>query len=101
FYGLAGFVARALNRLHRGCPHWGKYFPLDGADIAEYYPQLALFRAICSELDPRGTFRNAYVRRVLGFDTGPADRPRRQPAALGGDPRGVDPVARAGLGDRG
>lgn len=67
FYGLADFLARALNRLHRACPHWGKYFPLHYADIEEYYPRLAAFRAICDRYDPRGTFRNAYVTRVLGF----------------------------------
>ncbi len=74
FYALADFVARALNRLHRACPHWGKYFPLGHADIEEYYPRLAAFRAICERYDPRGTFRNAYVTRVLGF-TGAADDP--------------------------
>jgi L-gulono-1,4-lactone dehydrogenase len=67
FFALADFVARALNRLHRACPHWGKYFPLQCADIAEYYPRLAAFRAICDRYDPHGTFRNAYVTRVLGF----------------------------------
>lgn len=67
FFALADFLARALNRLHRACPHWGKYFPLEYADIAEYYPRLPAFRAICDRYDPRGTFRNAYVTGVLGF----------------------------------
>jgi FAD/FMN-containing dehydrogenase len=80
FYALADFVARALNRLHRACPHWGKYFPLQCADIAEYYPRLAEFRAICDRYDPRGTFRNAYVTRVLGFT---AAHEAREPAAGG------------------
>ena len=67
FYVFADFLARALNRLHRACPHWGKYFPLDYADIDELYPRLAEFRAICCRYDARGTFRNRYVARVLGF----------------------------------
>lgn len=68
FYGLADFVARALNRLHGACPHWGKYFPLDYGEIDARYPGLAAFRAICRRYDPRGTFRNRYVTSVLGFD---------------------------------
>lgn len=67
FYALADFLARALNRLHRACPHWGKYFPLGYAEIEEYYPRLPEFRAICERHDPRGTLRNAYVNRVFGF----------------------------------
>ena len=81
FYGLADFVARALNRLHRACPHWGKYFPLGYADIEEYYPRLPAFRAICDRHDPRGTFRNAYVNHVCGFtaaDAGERAAPRRR-----------------------
>jgi hypothetical protein len=83
FYAFAGFVARALNRLYGACPHWGKYFPLDHGDIAEYYPRLAEFRAVCRRHDPRGTFRNRYVTRVLGFaaddEAQPADRPAAAP----------------------
>jgi len=67
FYALADFLARALNRLHRACPHWGKYFPLGYADIEEYYPRLPAFRAISERHDPRGTLRNAYVNRVFGY----------------------------------
>ncbi|HEX8106308.1 MAG TPA: D-arabinono-1,4-lactone oxidase, partial [Kofleriaceae bacterium] len=74
FCTLADFVARALNRLHRACPHWGKYFPLGYADIEEYYPRLAAFRAICERHDPRGTFRNAYVTSVLGFTGAAGER---------------------------
>ncbi|TMQ13678.1 MAG: hypothetical protein E6J91_17605 [Deltaproteobacteria bacterium] len=46
----------------------GKYFPLAYAEIDERYPRLAEFRAICERYDARGTFRNRYVARVLGFD---------------------------------
>lgn len=77
YYAFADFLARALNRLHRACPHWAKYFPLDYADIDELYPQLAAFRAVCDRYDPRGTFRNGYVNRVLGFASSDARRAAR------------------------
>lgn len=68
FYLLADFLARALCRLYGARPHWGKYFPLDHTEIAELYPRLAEFRAICRRHDPRGTLRNRFVARILGFD---------------------------------
>ncbi|HMG22539.1 MAG TPA: D-arabinono-1,4-lactone oxidase [Kofleriaceae bacterium] len=74
FYQFAGFVARALNRLYGACPHWGKYFPLDFVDLDARYPRLEEFRAICRRYDARGTFRNAYVARVLGFSRDDATR---------------------------
>jgi FAD/FMN-containing dehydrogenase len=67
FYAFAGFVARALYRLYRARPHWGKYFPLGAAEVEQLYPRLPEFRAICRRHDPRGAFRNPYVARVLGF----------------------------------
>jgi FAD/FMN-containing dehydrogenase len=89
FYALSDFVARALNRLHGACPHWGKYFPLGYADIEEYYPRLPAFRAICERHDPRGTFRNAYVNRVFGFS------PARSAIIARRRDRGAVPVHRA------
>lgn len=73
FYRLAEVVARALNRLYGACPHWGKYFPLDYAELDAHYPRLAEFRAICARYDARGTFRNRYVARVLGFERSGGD----------------------------
>ncbi|GHB20307.1 putative xylitol oxidase [Streptomyces viridiviolaceus] len=54
---LDGFGAR---------PHWGKVFTTPAAVLGERYPRLADFRALVEELDPRGTFANAFVREVLG-----------------------------------
>ena len=52
---LAPFAAR---------PHWGKVFhrPAPGS----LFPRLADFRALAADLDPRGTFRNGWLERVLG-----------------------------------
>ncbi|MEV5546313.1 D-arabinono-1,4-lactone oxidase [Streptomyces sp. NPDC052309] len=47
-------------------PHWGKVFTTPAAVLAGRYPRLAGFRALVEELDPRGTFTNAFVREVLG-----------------------------------
>ena len=47
-------------------PHWGKVFTLDPAAVQAQYPRLADFRALRDRLDPRRTFRNAYVDRLLG-----------------------------------
>ncbi|MFJ9584099.1 FAD-binding protein [Streptomyces acidicola] len=47
-------------------PHWGKIFTVPSAVLRERYPRLGDFRALAEELDPAGTFRNAFVRDVLG-----------------------------------
>ncbi|MFF3818278.1 FAD-binding protein [Streptomyces bluensis] len=47
-------------------PHWGKVFTVPSAVLRERYPRLGDFRALAGELDPAGTFRNAFVREVLG-----------------------------------
>jgi xylitol oxidase len=54
---LAPFEAR---------PHWGKVFTTPAADLRARYPRLGDFRALARELDPKGTFANAFVRDVLG-----------------------------------
>ncbi|GGT42036.1 FAD-binding protein [Streptomyces chromofuscus] len=46
-------------------PHWGKVFALPGAVVRERFPRLADFRRLTRELDPAGTFRNAFLRGVL------------------------------------
>ncbi|MEV6592078.1 FAD-binding protein [Streptomyces acidicola] len=46
-------------------PHWGKIFTVPSAALRERYPRLGDFRALAEELDPAGTFRNAFVRDVL------------------------------------
>jgi len=70
FYALADFLARGLVRLYGAKCHWGTYNPLTYAEIAPLYPGLAAFRAYCAAVDPRGTFRNAYAARILGFVAG-------------------------------
>ncbi|AJP04459.1 FAD-binding protein [Streptomyces cyaneogriseus subsp. noncyanogenus] len=47
-------------------PHWGKVFTTPAARVREWYPRLGHFRALARELDPAGTFANAFVRDVLG-----------------------------------
>ncbi|MFF1451408.1 FAD-binding protein [Streptomyces sp. NPDC058274] len=46
-------------------PHWGKVFTMPPVVLRGRYPRLAAFRALADELDPKGTFRNAFVRDVL------------------------------------
>ncbi|WP_165064831.1 FAD-binding protein [Marisediminicola senii] len=46
-------------------PHWGKLFETDAATIAALYPRLDEFRALVSELDPDGRFRNEFVDRWI------------------------------------
>ncbi len=55
---LAPFEAR---------PHWGKLFDADAAAIAPLYERMPDFVRLVERLDPRGAFRNAWLRaRVLG-----------------------------------
>ncbi len=53
---LAPFEAR---------PHWGKVFTTAPAELRARYPRLADFAALAGALDPSGTFRNAFVDRLL------------------------------------
>ncbi|KES08555.1 FAD-binding protein [Streptomyces toyocaensis] len=46
-------------------PHWGKVFTTPAAELHAHYPRLHDFRALVRDLDPRGTFTNAFVRDVL------------------------------------
>jgi xylitol oxidase len=55
---LAPFEAR---------PHWGKLFKADAAAIAGLYERMPDFTRLVERLDPRGAFRNAWLKtRVLG-----------------------------------
>jgi xylitol oxidase len=48
-------------------PHWGKVFQADAAAIAPRYKRHSDFVRLVERLDPRGAFRNAWLRaRVLG-----------------------------------
>jgi xylitol oxidase len=46
-------------------PHWGKVFTADPAELAARYPHAADFAGLAQRLDPRGKFRNAFVRSFL------------------------------------
>ena len=68
-------VRRTLARLEATLapfdarPHWGKLFRADATAIAPLYQRLGDFRALLERLDPRGVFRNDWLRdRVLGGD---------------------------------
>jgi alditol oxidase len=48
-------------------PHWGKLFAADAAALAPRYERLPDFVRLVERLDPRGTFRNAWLEaHVLG-----------------------------------
>ncbi len=47
-------------------PHWGKAHTATAEELAPRYPQWDAFQRVRAQLDPHGTFTNAYVRRVLG-----------------------------------
>lgn len=48
-------------------PHWGKLFGADAAAIAPLYERLPDFVRLIERLDPRGAFRNPWLKnRVLG-----------------------------------
>ena len=53
-----------------GRPHWGKLHNLEAAVLRERYPRFEEFVAVRNELDPHGTFSNAYLDRVLGAAPG-------------------------------
>ncbi|WP_328734781.1 FAD-binding protein [Streptomyces bobili] len=47
-------------------PHWGKVYELPASVVRGRYPRIDDFRALAQDLDPAGTFTNAFVRDVLG-----------------------------------
>lgn len=48
-------------------PHWGKLFLADAATLAPRYPRHADFLSLVDRLDPRGAFRNDWLRtHVVG-----------------------------------
>lgn len=65
FLRVAAFLAEAMSSLFGARLHWGKWFPLDAGYVARRYPELAAFREVCDDFDPRGVFRNEFVRRTL------------------------------------
>ena len=51
---------------YAGRPHWGKLHFQTAATLAGRYPEWDTFQELRTQLDPAGTFRNAYLDRVLG-----------------------------------
>ena len=49
-----------------GRPHWGKQFSAGVDRLRAVCPNHARFSALRDQLDPRGLFDNAFLRRVLG-----------------------------------
>lgn len=49
-----------------GRPHWGKLHFRTAADLAPLYPGWDVFQELRARLDPRGTFQNPALTRVLG-----------------------------------
>jgi len=48
-------------------PHWGKLFNADAATLAPLYERMSDFIRLVERLDPRGTFRNPWLKaHVLG-----------------------------------
>ena len=46
-------------------PHWGKLFTLAPAELEAHYPRLRDFKALVSQHDPQGKFRNDFVSTNL------------------------------------
>jgi xylitol oxidase len=48
-------------------PHWSKLFVATAEELAPRYPKMDDFRALANRLDPKGTFRNAFLdQHVFG-----------------------------------
>jgi len=58
-------VERIMND-YGGRPHWGKLHFQSASTLADRYPEWNRFQQARAELDPAGTFANAYTDRVLG-----------------------------------
>ncbi|MDF2046586.1 D-arabinono-1,4-lactone oxidase [Microbacterium sp. Kw_RZR3] len=48
-------------------PHWGKAFTMPGDAVRATLPRVDDFLAAAREADPRGVFRNDFLRRTLGL----------------------------------
>lgn len=62
-------VERALHHVEDALapfeprPHWGKLFLAESSELESRYERLDDFRRLADRLDPRGAFRNAFLRR--------------------------------------
>jgi alditol oxidase len=46
-------------------PHWGKLFTLPSAQVQAQYVRLPEFKALAQSYDPKGKFRNDFIRQTL------------------------------------
>lgn len=46
-------------------PHWGKLFTIPSTQLRQRYEMSAEFKRLVAELDPRGKFRNAFLKEAL------------------------------------
>ena len=46
-------------------PHWGKLFTIPSTQLQQRYEMSAEFRQLLAEHDPRGKFRNAFLKETL------------------------------------
>lgn len=68
FHRVAAFLGRSMRVLFDARIHWGKWFPLEAAEVGAMYPRLSEFRSVCRKYDPGGVFRNGFVQRVIFED---------------------------------
>jgi len=59
-------AAEAIFRNHGGRPHWGKMHSLAAPELAGLYPRWDDFQRVRRQLDPKGMFSNALLRRWFG-----------------------------------
>ncbi|TXL62239.1 D-arabinono-1,4-lactone oxidase [Aeromicrobium terrae] len=59
-------AAQDVFTAHEGRPHWGKMHTLGADYLSQRYARFDDFVAVRDEADPRRTFSNAYLDRVLG-----------------------------------
>lgn len=67
FLTVARFLAAWMARAYGARPHWGKVCPLDAAEIAPLYPQLASFRQYCARVDRDRRFVSDFAQQALGL----------------------------------
>lgn len=65
FQRVAAFLAEAMSSLFGARLHWGKWYPPGAYTVERNYPGLEEFKATCEEFDPRGVFRNGFIRRTV------------------------------------
>ena len=47
------------------CPHWGKLFTISPATLRAKYEKLSDFVDLCTQYDPKGKFRNEFLKRNI------------------------------------